>query len=163
MSAQVESVDALIRWQGDLSLFRAEVTEALSSVLLEIRKARDWIETELDRWRKEKREAEELVFQAKMELRRKQVPDFNGRLPDTTVEEKNLAKAEAWLDYCEERIAKCRHWLVELPRWVEEEYAPPTRKLNHFVESDLSRALGQLEQQIRSIQEYLQIQTGGSS
>ncbi len=161
MSANVQSVDALISWQGDLSVFRSEAGEALSSVLIEVRKAFDWLETELERWKKDKRDAEDLVFQAKMELRRKQIPDFNGRLPDTTVEEKNLAKAEAWLEYCEERIAKCRYWIVELPRWVEGEYAAPTRKLNHFIESELTRTQADLDYRIRTLQEYLQIQSGG--
>lgn len=155
--ADVQAIDALQDWHNAVCLFRDEAQDALGSIKLEIRRAFDWIDEEGKAWHKEMREAEQDVHQAKQELNRKRTPNFDGRMPDTSVEEKNLARAQARVRFAEEQIDVCRKWAVKLPKLISEDYEGPARRLGNFLEADLQVAIAHLAARIEALHRYTQV------
>ncbi|HKA07118.1 MAG TPA: hypothetical protein VKD71_07655 [Gemmataceae bacterium] len=155
--ADVHAIDALEDWHNALCLFREEATEALSSVALEIRRAFDWIDEEGKAWHREVREAEEAVVRAKAELAQRKTPDYSGRIPDTSVQEENLARAKARLRFAEEQVEVCRKWALRLPKMISEEYDGRARRLNNLLEADLPTAIAHLNSRIQSLHAYTQV------
>jgi hypothetical protein len=155
--ADVHAIDALEDWHNALCLFREEATEALSSVALEIRRAFDWIDEEGKAWHRETREAEEAVVRAKAELAQRKTPDYSGRIPDTSVQEENLARAKARLRFAEEQVEVCRKWATRLPKMISEEYDGRSRRLNNFLDTDMPTAIAHLNSRIQSLHAYTQV------
>ena len=152
--ADVSSIPALSHWHADLTTFRTEATESLASIALAIQQASNWLEEKLNFWQRETRSADEAVVQARAELSNRQFEDFRGRIPDCTVQEENLRRAEARLEHAQEQIRVVRHWLVHLPRLVNEAYEGHARRLMRFLEGDIPRGLALLDQRIRSLEAY---------
>lgn len=152
--ADVQAIDALQDWYAALCTFRSEAVESLSCIALEIRRAFDWIDEEMKGWKKEAHDAEDAVHVAKQELSRKSMPDSTGRLPDTTVEEKNLARARARLEYAQDQVEVCRTWSARLPKMINEAYEGPARRLGNFLEADLPAAIADLGARIDRLHAY---------
>jgi hypothetical protein len=79
---------------------------------------------------------------------------WDGRMPDTTVQEENLRKAKAKLQYCEDQVAKCRKWLAKLPKMIEETYEGSARRLQNALEIDLPNGMSLLNRRITALEEY---------
>src|SRR5262245_42524115 len=114
MSADVRSIAAVIDWRADLTNYNDSLAEAMAGVELEIRRAYDWLEEQLARWKKAIRDYEEDVTRAKAELAQRKFPTWDGREPDCTVQEKNLRLAKARLEHAEEKVEIVRRWLGRL-------------------------------------------------
>ncbi len=153
-SADVRSIDALRDWQIALSNYRASAMEVLSGLEMEIRRAYDWIEDQGKRWKTAVRDCEEEVLRAKNELSGRKFTDSTGRMPDTTVQERNLRRAKARLEQAEEQVQKCRSWIMKLPKVIEESYSGPARRLTTFIEVDIPNALALLERRIAALESY---------
>jgi hypothetical protein len=156
--ADVQAIDALQDWHNALCLFRDEALDALGSIGMEVRRAFDWIDEERKAWQQEAREAEQAVVQAKAELNQRKTPNFDGRIPDTSVQERALARAKARLEHAEEQVEVCRKWAVRLPKLVNEDYEGPARRLNTFLETDLPAAIAHLSARIEALHRYTQVQ-----
>jgi len=156
--ADVQAIDALQDWHNALCLFRDEALDALGSIGMEVRRAFDWIDEERKAWQHEAREAETAVVQAKAELNQRKTPNFADRIPDTSVQERALARAKARLEHAEEQVEVCRRWAVRLPKLVSEEYEGPARRLNTFLETDLPAAIAHLAARIEALHRYTQVQ-----
>ena len=155
--ADVQAIDALEDWHNALCLFRDEALESLNSIALETRRAFDWIDEEAKAWHREAREAEEDIVRAKAELNQRKTPDFSGRIPDTSLQEENLARAKARLRNAEEQMDVCRHWAARLPKMVSEEYEGTARRLGTFLDIDLPAAIAQLNARIQSLHRYTEV------
>src|SRR5215210_725430 len=127
--ADVQAIDALQDWHNAVCLFRDEALDALGSIGMEVRRAFDWIAEEGKAWYREVREAEEGVVRAKAELAQRRTPNYDGRIPDSSVQEANLSRAKARLRHAEEQVEVCRQWAVRLPKMVNEEYEGAARRL----------------------------------
>ena len=108
--ADVASIEALRDWLAALAVYRDEVGGALAGVQIEIRRGLEWVSEQLALWQRAVRDCEEEVTQRKTELAAKKFPTWDGRMPDTTVEERNLRRALARLEHAEEQVRKCRSW-----------------------------------------------------
>lgn len=159
--ADVRAVESLQDWHGQLSRFRSEAMEALSMLRLEIRKAYDWIDDTAHDWKFEIRDAEEEVVQRKAELAQRETPNFDGRIPDTTVQEKNLARAKARLEYAHNQVEICRRWAGKLPKMISEEYDATSRQLSNMLELEVPNALAHLMEQIVALERYLNMKPTG--
>lgn len=155
--ADVQAIDALQDWHNAVVLFREEALDALASINLEVRRAFDWIAEEGQAWYREVREAEQAVVQAKAELNQRKTPNFDGRIPDTSVQEENLARAKARLRFAEDQVDVCRKWAVKLPKMVSEEYEGPARRLGNFLEADLPVAVAHLAARIEALHRYMAV------
>src|SRR5262245_60001574 len=129
MSADVRSIAAVIDWRADLTNYTDSLAEPMAGVELEIRRAHDWLEEQLARWKKGIRDYEEEVTRAKAELAQRKFPTWDGREPDCTVQEKNLRLAKARLEHAEEKVEICRRWIGRLPKMVDETFTGPSRRL----------------------------------
>jgi len=155
--ADVQAIEALEDWHNALCLFREEALDALGSIALEVRRAFDWIEEEAKGWHREAKEAEEDVYRAKVELSQRKTKDFSDRIPDTSVQEENLARAKARLRFAEDQIEVCRHWASKLPKMISEEYEGTARRFGTFLELDLPAAIAHLNARIESLHRYTQV------
>ena len=154
MPADVRSIDALRDWHASLSVYGAGLSDALAGVELEIRRAFDWLGEQLSRWQHAVRECEEEVVQAKAELSARKFPDWSGREPDCTVQEKALRKAKAKKEHAEEQVVLVRKWIARLPKLIDESYTGPSRRLGSFLEVELPKALVALERQVGALDSY---------
>ncbi len=154
MAADVRSIAAIQEWLTALSQYRSHTSEAISGFDMEVRRAFDWVSEQGSQWARAARHYEEAVVQAKAELSARKYPDFNGRMPDTTVQERNLRRAQARHEHAIDQIAKCRSWLGRLPKLIEETYSGPSRRLGLFLEAEVMRALARLDRQIVALETY---------
>jgi len=153
-SADVRSIEELREMHASVCRFRTEAQDALASVDLIIRRAADYLSDQLTFWQAAVRRCEEEVFQANQELKQRQYVGFDGRVPDTTVQEKNLQRAKDRLRYAEEKVTTVRRWMTRLPKQVAEVYDGPSRQLSATLEAELPRALALLERRIQSLEAY---------
>lgn len=160
--ADVRAITSLQDWHNQLSRFRQEAMEAISMINMEVRRAYDWVDDMGRQWKHEIREAEEEVVQRKAELAQRQIPNFDGRIPDTTVQERNLARAKARLEYAHDQVDICRKWSTKLPKMVGEEYEAVARKMSTMLEAEIPAALSHLTEQLIALERYMSTQVTSS-
>lgn len=156
--AVVQSIELLEDWHAGLTVFRAEALEALASIALEIQRVDFWLEEKMRGWQREARDAEELVVRCKAELANRSFPDHSGRIPDCSLQEENLWKAETRLERAREQIDVVHRWFTRMPKMVEEAAGAQSRHLLNFLEGELPRALALLKERIRSLDAYVNLQ-----
>jgi hypothetical protein len=152
--AGVTSLDALSEWYAALVEFRGEAQNALSSLALSLQRAADWLDQQEQYWRRQIRVLEEEVSQAKTELMNRQFTDFLGQKLDCSVQEENLRRARARLEFAEDRLGATRRWSKRLPQETRDVYDGPTRHLGFFLDGELPRALAALERQLTALEKY---------
>ncbi len=163
MNADVSSIPALREWLAALVTYQHDAGDAMSGIQQEVRRGFDWLEQQLDLWQRAIRDCEEEVVQAKAELAARRFPGFDGRMPDTTVQERNLRRAEAKLEYAEEKVRTCKRWLSRLPKLVEETFTGHAHRLTNFLEGDVARGVAVLDRQIDALERYAGLRTDYSS
>jgi hypothetical protein len=155
--ADVRSIPALRDWLGDVLTYKHNAEETLAGVALELRRAADWIHQQEILWKHAVRECEEEVVQAKAELAARKFPGWDGRMPDTTVQEKNLRRTQARLEHATEKAAKCRAWAGRLPKMIEETYSGAARRLNLLLEGEVTRSAADLARRIEALEAYAEL------
>src|SRR3954447_6142892 len=146
--ADVRSIDAVLEWHAALTNYGHMLSEAMSGVEVEIHRASEWLHEQLAQWQRAVRDCEEEVVQAKAELAARKFPGFDGRMPDTTVQEKNLRRAQAKLEYAEEKVRKCRAWIAKLPKHVEEVYSGHGHRLATMLDGEVTRGAALLDRRV---------------
>ncbi|MCI0683577.1 MAG: hypothetical protein L0Y71_15845 [Gemmataceae bacterium] len=152
-SAHVTSIEGMADFQAALLTFTEKAKDALTSVELELRRLVDWIAEQAKHWQAEIRLAENAVFEAKTELARKKMMRIGDRKPDTTDEEKNLRRAQAWLEHAEEKLAKTRHWQTAFPDAMLD-YEGPARQLQFLLDAQVPQMSASLTQKIEALERY---------
>ncbi len=161
--ADVRSIDSLREWIAAAQVFGHDAGEALGGTQMEIRRAFDWIAEQGHLWERACRVGEQDVAQAKAELAARRFPNFDGKMPDTTVQERNLRRAEDRLEHAREQVLKCRSWAGRLPKIVEESFTGRGRRLQNFLEGELPRTLGQLARRVEALERYADLRTDYTS
>ena len=123
-------------------------------IRIEIHRGQEWVSRQLDLWQRAVRVADEAVAQAKTELAGRRFPGFDGRMPDATVQERNLRRAVARLEHCEDQVVKCRKWMTQLPKLIDETFTGASHRLNTFLETDVPGAVAALQRQIEALERY---------
>ena len=163
MSADVLSIPALRDWLAALAVYRSDLGEALAGIQIELRRGIDWVGEQLALWQREVRAAEEAVTQAKAELAARKFPGWDGRMPDTTVQERNLRRAQARQEHAEEQVIRCKKWIARLPKMIEEVYTGPSHRLQLLLEGDVEQGAAQLGRRLESLERYTGDRTDYSS
>lgn len=153
-AAHVQSLSAVKEFQPAVVQFRAEIQDALSSLALDLRRQQDWLADQRRYWERCVRESHDEVVHAKAELFRRQTVPPGDRVPDTSQQEEDLARAKAKLKHAEDKVESCRRWVTTLDRAIEE-YDGPVRRLGTRIEIDLPKALGTLERVIQRLEAYI--------
>lgn len=154
MAADVRFIPALREWHAGVTAYHDTLLDALAAVEMEIRRAHDWLAEQLGLWRRRLKDHEEEVVQCKAELSARKFPNWEGRMPDTTVQEENLRKARARVAHAEDQIERIKKWNNRLPKIVEEEYYPTANRLNNLLEDDVQRGLAILARRAESLELY---------
>ncbi len=155
-SAQVHSLERLIEFQAALATYTQQAREALCSIEMELRRARDWLEERLEMWQAAVRRAEEEVFKARQELARRRMMRIGDRPADTTEQEIALAKAQQRLHHAEDKRAACRRWLRDLPEAVNE-YQGHAVNYQGILEGDVPRMAAFLDRKMDVLEAYAQV------
>jgi multidrug resistance efflux pump len=157
-AAEVRSVPALHEFREAFATFGEDVREALSAAEMEIRRTLNHLEEQLKHWQAMVVKCERDVATAKIELNRKKIERvIGGRKPDITEQEENLRKAKARLQFAEEKVAKCRRWLANLPRAILE-YEGPGRHLAGIIDAEVPKMLALLDRKLTALEAYLRIE-----
>jgi len=166
--ADVREIDALRDWLAAAVVYKSESEESLASIRLEIRRGIDWVSGQLDLWQCSLRDRDDAVVQAKAELAARRFPGPTGRMPDTTVQERNLRRAIARFEHAQERVAVCKEWLVNLPKIIDETFSGAGHRFAMLLEGDVAKGLAHLHGQIEALERYAETRadfspTSGSS
>ena len=154
MEADVRSIDAVRDWHATLANYADSLSEALSGVEMEIRRAYDWLEEQQSLWKQAIRDSEEEVVRAKAELSQRKFKTWDGREPDCTVQERALRRAKARLEHAEEQVERVRQWIGRLPKVIDEVYRGAGRRLQNFLDDDLPKGQTDLARRIASLELY---------
>jgi hypothetical protein len=153
-AADVRSFEALQDLHAQVCKFRLAAQDSLAAVDLTLRRANDFIHERIQFWQRAIRTCEEEVFQAKQELNMRKFPGFDGRPPDTTVQEENLKKAQMRLRHATEKLEISRRWMAKFPNMVSEVYDGPSKQLSATLEAELPRGIALLERRLQSLEAY---------
>jgi hypothetical protein len=152
-SARVTAIDAINELRVALVSFGEAAAEALTAADAEVRRTEDFVQAQLAFWEHEVRRGEDAVFQAKAELTRRKMMNFDGRAVDTTDQEVALRRAVARLEHAQDQVAACRRWVRLWPQAVLD-YQGPAGQLKGLLEGNLPRACAFLERKIASLEAY---------
>jgi hypothetical protein len=156
-SAQVQKIQELADFRNALLSFAHSGKAALGGAALELNRMRGWLESQLQHWHAEIRRAEDEVIQAKAELARRRWMAAGGeRSVDCTEQEKALRRAQAWLDWAEEKRQKTRVWIRNFPD-ATTDYEARARPMQDALEQDVPRMAALLDRLVGSLEAYTQI------
>lgn len=158
-SAHVTATESLVNFQGDLAGFSHEAKEALLAVEMEIQRAESFLADQVKLWQAAHRKAEDRFFQAKQELARRKMMRIGDRKPDCTEQEQAVKKAQAHLEFVEDKLNATMRWKREWPEAVRE-YLGPSRQLSSQLEIEFPRMQAFLTQKITALDAYTQLTQG---
>jgi hypothetical protein len=153
--AHVTETEALSIFRAMLCTFAKEAKDALAIIDHEIQRTHSFVDEKLHAWQAEMRHAEDAVIQAKIELKQREQQRIGDRKPDTTFQEKTLRRAQARLEFAEEKLAATKRWQRDLPHELLD-YQGPARQLQNALEGDVPRMLALLERKLAAIEAYMQ-------
>jgi|SRR5579871_97789 len=154
-AVDVRSIEEVRDFHAQMCKFRKDAEDGLAAVELTVRRATDYLVEKQQFWQRAIRTGEDEVFQAKQELKQRQYPGFDGRIPDCTVQEDNLKRAQGRLRHAHEKLEVVRRWMSKLPKSVSETWESPSRHLAATLEGQLPRGLAVLERRIQALEAYI--------
>jgi len=159
MTANVRSLEAIEAVRAALATFRDEVEQALAMIDVEMRRVLDWLEHDRPPfWRKQVRDANDAVTEARAALHCCLMYPVNDERPSCYEERAELKKAEARRAYCDEKSERLRHWTREI-RHEMFEYEGRISQLKDIVEIDVPQATTILASLLVRLHEYQSIRT----
>ena len=152
--AQVHSSDAIDAFRVAVALFEERVQGSIESLESQLQRAVDWIENERPaHWRRQLREAEDGVHDAKMELERCLMMTVAGDRPTCREQKDAVQQWKLRVEYCREKLESVRKWQRSFKRELLENHGR-LGQLRRVVEFDLPQARGVLTKIVRQIDQY---------
>ena len=153
-AANVTSIDALRALRVAILQFEADARDAVTLLVLEVRKAVDWLESDRTRyWPEECRKASEWVAEARNELARCQLTYGSEQAPSCYAQKKALEQAKRRLRLCEEKIKIVRQWIRSV-RAEMHEFEGRMARMNNCLDADVPRAVAALERMLLALERY---------
>ncbi len=155
-SANVKSIEGLARLRSALLVFGEEGRDAVTTLVLEVRKAVDWLDQDRTRyWPEQHRKASEAMVEIRSELDRRQLT-YGSDLPPSCMEQKKaLERAKARIRLCEEKIKAVKHW-IRTVRGELNEFEGQVARMTECLDADVPRAVAALERMLTALQKYAQ-------
>jgi len=154
--ANVTSIEAVKHFRVAMQQFDSEAHDAVIQLILEMRKAVDWIEIDRARyWPNEARKASNAVAEARINLERCQMsinPDDKRSCYD---EKKALEQAKARLRTTQEKVRIVKHWQMKVKHEAEE-FETQMAKLSNMLDTEMPRAVAALQRMTRALDRYTQ-------
>ncbi len=152
--AKITSTDAVRVFKVALQEYEADLRDAITQLLLEMRRAVDWLEHDRARyWPQEVRNASDALAQARSELARAEMSI--GADDRRSNYEKKLAfeAAKRRLRNAEQKVRAVRKWRVEL-RQRADEFEGRLGRLTNFLDADLPRGIAALVRMAAALDKY---------
>src|SRR5207244_3583003 len=131
-----------------------QAKDALGIIDHEIQRTFSFLDERLREWHAAVRQAEDEVIQAKIELNQRRNQRIGDRKPDIGFQEKALRRAQAKLEFAQEKLAATKRWQRDLPHELMN-YQGPARQLQNALEAEVPRMLAYLERKIGALEAYL--------
>lgn len=158
-SANVKSIEGLARLRTALLVFAEDGRDAVTTLVLEVRKAVEWLEQDRNRyWPEQHRKASERMVEARSELDRRQLT-YGSDVPPSCIEQKKaLERAKARVRLCEEKIKAVKRW-VRAVRGELNEFEGQVARMSECLDADVPRAVAALERMLTALHKYAQSTT----
>ena len=156
-SAGVHSIERLERLKEALAKFANAGQTSLSLAEMEIRHAQSRLEDRLHHWQQQVSRSREEAVQARAALAYARAVQ-EGKRVGCVEQELDLRKAQERVRHAEEKLATTKHWLRDLPTYLEE-YEGPARSLGGFLETEMRQAMVLLDNKVAALEAYLSIAT----
>ena len=155
--ANVNSVEAVRDFRGNLQRFGEQATDCLDSLHAQVHRMIDWLEHDRPAyWQQQVRRSFDRVAEARQSRQRCQMQSVGDHRPSCTEEKQILARTKARLEYSQrklEAVSRCQ-------RVVEEEanqFRGRCGQLDNLLQRDVPRMTGLLDRILVSLEEYVAI------
>lgn len=163
-SARVVSIDVLQTMAGALQRFRSDAAGSLEDLDMELRHALEWIRHDRkDYWAHEVQRGYEAVTQARLQLQQARIMRrVDDREPSCIDEKRALEKAKRRLEVAQQKVEAVQHWIYAIDRAIDE-FRRSRTKFTTWLETDLSRAVSELNRMSGSLETYVSLEAPASS
>ena len=153
-AAQITSIDAVRRFKLALEEFQSEGREAVTQLLLEMRRAVDWIEHDRARyWPREMQRASDALLQARNDLERCEMSLRTDDKRSCYEQKMAVDRAKRRLRLTEDKVRAVRRWRLAVQREADD-FQGRLAKLASGLDMDLPRALAALERMAAALDRY---------
>lgn len=154
-SANVQSIEVVRRFKHVMQQYVADVSEALTDLVLESRRAVDWIENDRARyWSAEFRRSSDAVSESRIALERCEMAITPDDRRPCYEERKALELAKRRLRKAEEMLHVVKKWRIKVNHEAEE-FEGQVAKTNQFLENDIPRAIAALDRMSAALDAYV--------
>jgi hypothetical protein len=154
LSANVRSVDALKDVKLALIAYAEDARAALTTVDMEVRRVRDWLEREqLSYWRNQIKRREEEVNMARSDLHRRRLSASNSEAISDTEQKEALRLAQRRLAEAEETVATIKRWIPVFDH-ASSEYRAHSQPLGDHLAGSFENTLVALDRMVNSLEAY---------
>ena len=160
-AANLTSIETIRLLKVAVQEFEFDVREAITQLLLEVRRELDWIENDRGRyWPREFQRASDGVAEARHELERREMA-LRAEDKRSCYEAKlALDAAKRRMRLTEQKLRAVRRWRVAVHRETDQ-FEGRMARLNDFLDSELQRALATLDRLASALDRYTE--RGGSA
>lgn len=154
-SANVRSIQAIHDFRIALTNFAEDARNALSSVEMEVRRTRDWLQRDqLAYWQSQVKRCNEQLSMARTELHRRRLSAHNSDAISDTEQKENVRIAQRRLDEAEHKVAHIKRWVPVLEHAISE-YHACSQPLGDRLTGSLVNSLALLDRMVATLESYI--------
>jgi hypothetical protein len=153
-SANVSSIDAIRQLEVALHGYESDMREAITQLLLEMRRALEWIEKDRAHyWHRQIQVAMDAVNSARINLERAQLTNNPDDKPACYEQKKVLALAKRRLDTVEQKVRTVREWRIKLKQEADD-FSSQLSRMTTYLDLDYPRAVAALKRMTMALDKY---------
>ena len=155
--ANVNSIHAIESLYSAMREYESDARDAITILLLEVRKAVDWIDHDrTSYWPRQVRQASEAFIEARNELERRELTTRPEEKPSCYEQKLIVDQAKRRLRFCESQVEIVKKWRRILHHEVLE-FESGIGKLSESLETDFPRAKATLQRLLTALQKYADV------
>lgn len=152
--ARITSTDVVRSLKIALGEFEDDARDGVTQLLLELRRAMDWIEHDRARyWPREVQRASDAVVVARNDLERCEMALRSEDKRSCYEQKLALDRARRRLRLAEEKVRAVRRWRVALQRQADN-FQGRLAKMTNYLDSDLPRSVAALDRMMSALDKY---------
>jgi hypothetical protein len=156
-SAKVLSVQAIKDFRVSLVNFIEEARAALSSMDMELRRTRNWLERDqLSYWQMQVKRRHEEWMRARTELHRRQISQMGSDVVSDTEQKEALRDAQRRLRLAEEKVEIVKRLIPQFQQAVSD-YLSHAQPLGDHLSGGIEKSLFTLDRVVQSLEAYLAV------
>lgn len=153
-SANVTSIDGVRELRTSLLKFEEYSRDGLTMLILEVRRAMEWLEGDRRRyWPEQVRRASQKVVEARNDLERCELKYGSEEAPSCYEQKMALQRAKRRLRFCEDQVKVVKQW-IRAVRQELNDFEGQAAKLTSVLDADIPQAVTTLERMLRALDKY---------